>query len=131
VIDDGEPAPYGLPGHLGTVKKLRQYLLEAFGRRAGRNTIRRVLKQARFSWKEIKKLLGKAQADKRAAPVGPLQQLYQGVCRGAILLVSVDEAHFHRDLDLGSTWGPIGKRIGRSSGCGKLSERLNCYGAYD
>src|SRR5262245_38920409 len=33
--------------------------------------------------------------------------------------------------DLGYTWGRIGKRIWRKSGCGKLSERLNCYGAYD
>jgi hypothetical protein len=43
----------------------------------------------------------------------------------------VDDAHFHRDLDLGYTWGRIDKRIWRKSDCPKLSERFNCYGDYD
>ena len=131
VIENSEPAKHGLPGHLWTVKKLRQWLQEAFGLHACRNTIRRVLMQARLSWKKIKKLLGKANPDKRAAHVEELNKLYEGVCSGEIILVYVDEAHFHRDMDLGYTWGRIGKRIWRKSGCGKLSERLNCYGAYD
>ena len=43
----------------------------------------------------------------------------------------MDEAHSHRDVDLGYGWGRIGKRPWRRSGRAKLSERLNCYGAYD
>jgi transposase len=89
------------------------------------------LRQARLSWKEIKKLLGQANPDKRAAHVEQLNKLYEGVCGGETILIYVDEAHFHRDMDLGYTWGRIGKRVWRKSGCGKRSERLNCYGAYD
>ena len=58
-------------------------------------------------------------------------KLYEAVCKGEIILVYVDEAHLHRDMDLGYGWGRIGQRIWRKSGCAKLSERLNCYGAYD
>jgi transposase len=131
VVENTEPIQHGLPGHLWTVKKLRRYLLEAFGLGACRNTIRRILKQARMSWKKIKKLLGKANPDNRAAHVEQLTGLYEGVCKGEIILVYVDEAHFHRDMDPGYAWGRIGKRLWRRSGCAKLSERLNCYGAYD
>jgi len=106
-------------------------LLETFGLRASRSTIRRMLKQARMSWKKVKKMLGKANPDKRAAHVEQLKELYKDVCSGEVILVYIDEAHFHRDMDLGYTWGRIGKRIWRKSGCAKLSERLNCYGAYD
>jgi hypothetical protein len=88
------------------------------------------LKQARLSWKKIKKLLGKAKADKRAAHVEQLAKLYEGACGGEVVLIYIDEAHFHRDLDLGYAWGRVGKRIWRKSGRAKLAERLNCYGAY-
>jgi len=84
-----------------------------------------------MSYKKVKKLLGKANPDKRAAHVEQLAKLYEGVCKGVIILVYVDEAHFHREMDLGYAWGRIGERIWRKSGCAKLSERLNCYGAYD
>ena len=79
----------------------------------------------------MKKLLGKAKADKRAAHVEQLKRLYQGVCSGEITLVYIDEAHLHRDMDLGYSWGRVGQRVWRKSGCAKLSERLNAYGAYD
>ncbi len=115
-----------MPGHLWNVKKLRAYLKEALGLRASRSTIRRMLKQARMSWKKIKKMLGKANPDKRAAHVEQLEKLFKGVCGGEIILIYVDEAHFHRDMDLGYTWGRIGKRIWRKSGCAKLSDVPSC-----
>jgi transposase len=130
-VENSEPQKHGLPGHLWTVKKLRQWLAQAFGLRASRNAIRRALKRARLSFKKIKKLLGEAKPDKRAAHVEQLSQLFDKVRAGEIILVYIDEAHFHRDMDLGYGWGRIGKRIWRKSGCAKLSERLNCYGAYD
>jgi hypothetical protein len=34
-------------------------------------------------------------------------------------------------MGLGYTWGRVGQRVWRKSGCAGLSERLNCYGAYD
>jgi transposase len=118
-------------GHNWTLKKLKQWVLRTFGRVVSRNALRRLLRQARLSWKKVKKLLGKANPDKRAAHIQQLLQLFTGVKDGEILLLYVDEAHFHRDLDLGYTWGRIGQRIWRRSDCPKLSERLNCYGAYD
>jgi DDE superfamily endonuclease/Winged helix-turn helix len=120
-----------LPGHLWTVKKLKQWVWQTFGLHAGRNTLRRILRQAGLTWKKVKKLLGKAKPEKRAAPIQQLLQLFTGVCAGEVILIYVDEVHIHRDLDLGYTWGRRGKRLGCQSDCPKLSERMNAYGAYD
>jgi hypothetical protein len=46
--------------------------LTTFGRRVGRNAIRRMLLAAKLSWKKIKKLLGQAKAPKRAEPISRL-----------------------------------------------------------
>lgn len=110
-VENSEPEKHGLPGHLWTVKKLRQWLLEAFGLRASRDTIRKVLKRSRLSFKKIKKMLGKANPDKRAAHVEQLSGLHEKVRTGEVILVHVDEAHFHRDMGPGYGRGRIGKRI--------------------
>jgi len=120
-----------LPGHGWTLKKLRQWVLTSFGRRVGRNAIRRLLLAARLSWKKVKKVLGKAKPHKRAEHITRLEELFARVCRGEVTLIYVDESHFHRDLDDGYTWGPEGKRSWRVSTSPGLSERLNWYGAYD
>ena len=80
---------------------------------------------------KVKKLLGKAKPDKRAAHVRELLQLFAQVCAGEIILIYVDEVHVHRDLDLGYTWGRRGERLWRRSDCPKLQDRMNAYGAYD
>jgi transposase len=120
-----------LPGHLWTLKKLKRWVRNTFGLVAGRNSIRRVLKQAQLSWKKVKKLLGKAKPEKRAAHVEQLQRLFTEVCAGEVTLIYIDEVHIHRDVDLGYGWGRIGQRLWRRSDCPKLSDRLNGYGAYD
>ncbi len=120
-----------MPGHNWTLKKLKQWVFQTFGRVAGRNSIRRVLRQAKLTWKKVKKLLGKAKPEKRAAHIQELLLLFTGVGDGDVLLIYVDEVHIHRDLDLGYTWGRKGQRIWRQSDCPKLSDRLNAYGAYD
>jgi transposase len=130
-VENTEPAAQGLPGHNWTVKKLRQWVFRTFGRLAGRNTIRRILRQADLTWKKVKKLLGKAKPEKRAAHVRQLLQLFAGVCDGEVILVYVDEVHVHRDLDLGYTWGRKGQRLWRKSDCPKLQDRMNAYGAFD
>jgi transposase len=130
-VEKTDPAKEGLFGHNWTLKKLKQWVARTFGRLVSRNALRRLLRQARLSWKKVKKLLGKANPEKRAAHIQQLLGLFTGVCNGDIVLLYVDEAHFHRDLDLGYTWGRIGQRIWRRSDCPKLSDRLNCYGAYD
>jgi len=130
-VETTDPSHEGLPGHNWTVKKLKQWVSKVFGRAVSRNTLRRILREAGLTWKKVKKLLGKAKPEKRAAHIEQLQQLFTQMCDGEIILIYVDEAHFHRDLDLGYTWGRIGKRLWRKSDCPKLSDRLNCYGAYD
>src|SRR5262249_60160491 len=114
-----------------TLKKLKQWVFRTFGRVAGRNTLRRLLREAKLTWKKVKKLLGKANPQKRAAHVKELLALFAGVREGEILLLYVDEVHVHRDLDLGYTWGRRGERLWRKSDCPKLQERMNAYGAYD
>jgi len=130
-VEKTTPDDHGLPGHLWTLKKLKRWVRNSFGLVAGRNSIRRVLKQAQLSWKKVKKLLGKAKPEKRAAHVEQLQRLFTDVCAGEITLIYVDEVPVHRDLDLGYGWGRVGQRLWRRSDCPKLSDRLNGYGAYD
>ncbi|MCZ7567373.1 MAG: transposase [Ardenticatenaceae bacterium] len=43
----------------------------------------------------------------------------------------MDEAHFHRDLDLGYTWAERGQVAYRLSAGAALADRINWYGAYD
>lgn len=59
------------------------------------------------------------------------QELYKQVRDRKILLVYVDESHFHRDMDLGYSWGKVGKPLLRPSDCPPLSDRINWYGAYN
>jgi transposase len=89
------------------------------------------LQRAQLTWKKVKKLLGRAKPEKRAAHVEQLQKLFAEVCAGEVILIYVDEVHIHRDLDLGYTWGRKGQRLWRTSDCPKRSERMNAYGAYD
>ena len=130
-METRDPAAQGLPGHNWTVKKLKQWVSRTFRLLVGRNTLRRVLRQAGLTWKKVKKLLGKANPEKRAAHIQELLRLFARVCAGEVILIYVDEVHIHRDLDLGYSWGRKGKRLWRHSDCPRLQDRLNAYGAYD
>ena len=48
-----------------------------------------------------------------------------------VVWIYLDESHFHRDMDLGYSWGRVGERLGKVSGCGPLSDRMNWFGAYN
>jgi transposase len=120
-----------LPGHNWTLKKLKRWVGQTFGRLVCRNTLRRILRQAKLTWKKVKKLLGKANPEKRATHVEQLQKLFARLCAGEVIVIYVDEVHIHRDLDLGYAWGRQGQRLWRKSDCPKLSDRMNAYGAYD
>ena len=89
-----------------------------------------MLTAAGLSWKKCKKLLGKRNPHKRAAFLTRFIGLYERVTRREVLLVYVDESHFHRDMDLGWSWGRVGARLWRVSGCAPLSDRINWFGAY-
>jgi hypothetical protein len=104
---------------------------QAFGLTVSRDSIRRVLRRAKLTWKKVKELPGKADPQKRAAHVQELLKLFSEVCDGQVILIYVDEVHIHRAPDLGYTRGRRGRRLWRVSDCPSPSDRLNGYGAYD
>ena len=126
-----EPVEHGLPGHGWTLKKLRRWVKQTLKCEISANVLRTILHEAGLSWKKCQKVLKKANPEKRAAYIERFQALYEQVCRGEVTLVYLDESHFHRDMDLGYTWAPVGKPAWRLSDCASLAERINWYGAYD
>lgn len=120
-----------MPGHGWTIKKLCQWVESKRGRPVSRNTLRSLLKTAGMSWKKCKKLLAKANAERRAAYVQEFQAQYERMEKGDVTLVYVDEVHLHQDLDLGYSWGTVGETLWRKSTSPGLDHRLNWYGAYD
>jgi transposase len=122
---------HDLPGHGWTLKKLMWWVASQLGETVSRSTLHRILKTAGLSWKKCKKLLAKADPEKRAAFVEQFQTLFQRMCRSEIRIIYVDESHFHQDLDLGYTWAPVGERVWRESNSPPMSARINWYGAYD
>lgn len=96
-----------------------------------RNTLRTLLQQEHLSWKKCQKVLKKASAKKRAEYIEQFKMRFQELCDEKVILIYVDESHFHRDMDLGFTWATQGKPAWRLSDSPRLSERINWYGAYD
>jgi transposase len=130
-VETTDPQAHGLPGKGWTLRKLRCWLLNKIGRLASRSLLHKILRAAGLSWKKCKKLLGKGDPDKRAAFVVRLLELYEAVIRREVVLIYIDESHFHRDLENGYTWGRIGCRVWRRSCCAPLSDRINWYGAFN
>jgi len=113
------------------VKKLRAWVAEKLGKPVSRTTLRTLLQQAGLSWKKGKKLLAKANPEKRAQFVEEFQALYERMVQGEVRIIYIDEIHLHQDLDVGYTWAPKGKPAWRQSTSPSLSQRINWYGAYD
>jgi transposase len=130
-VETTDPKDHDLPGSGWTLKKLRRWVFAKVRRLASRTLLHKVLRVAGLSWKKCKKLLGKGDAKARAAFVVRLLELYESAVRGEVVLVYVDEAHFHRDLEMGFTWGRIGRRVWRRSCCAPLADRINWYGAFN
>lgn len=130
-MTDTEPIEHGLPGHGWDLKKLQCWVKQVFQRDISRSALRTLLRRNGLSWKKCQKVLKKADPQKRAAFMQRFQELYKQVRQQEILLIYVDESHFHRDMDLGYTWAPTGKPAWRPSDCPPLSDRINWYGAYD
>lgn len=126
-----EPEAHGLPGHGWTVPKLAEYVKQSMGRRPSRNLLRSLLKKQGLRWKKCKKVLGKANAKRRQAYIEQFQLLFEEICRKETILLYIDEAHIHRDLDLGYTWAEKGQPAFRLSQCPPLADRINWYGAYN
>lgn len=120
-----------MPGSGWTLKKLRQWVGKALRRTVSRSTLQKMLRAARLSWKKCKKFLGKRNPQKRVAFLERFLSVYDRVIHREIVLLYIDESHFHRDLEIGYSWSPIGERIWRKSDCPRLSERINWFGAYN
>lgn len=131
VICETEPVAHGLPGHTWTLKKLQRWLKQVMYCVLSRSTLHRILRAAQLRWKRCQKVLKKADPQKRAAFMERFQQSYEQFCRQTIRLVYIDEAHIHRDMDLGYTWTAKNKIAWRMSDSAPLSDRINWYGAYD
>src|SRR4051812_49468699 len=104
------------------------YVRERFGRRCGRETIRTALHRRKLSWKKAKKLLGRADPERREVFVEQLRDVLAGAQRDRHLLVYVDEAHIHQDADLGYGWAERGQRFWIASSSPGLSARVSFYG---
>ena len=101
-----------------------------FGRLCCRETIRAALHRLGLSWKKAKKLLGRANSERRAAFVEQLRPLLDDAQRDRHQLVYLDEAHIHQDVDLGHGWGERGKRFFVASSSPGLSAKVSFYGLY-
>ena len=77
------------------MRRLVHWVRERFGLVFCRETIRRALHRLKLSWKKAKKLLGRANPERRQAFVARLQSLLDGAQRDQHVLVYVDEAHIH------------------------------------
>lgn len=92
--------------------------------------LRSLLKKHGLSWKKVKKVLGRAKPERRQAYIEQFGRLYEEICQQQTILIYIDEAHIHRDMDLGYTWSQKGEPAYRLSECPPLSDRINWYGAY-
>src|SRR3982751_6137038 len=87
------------PAPRWTLKRLMLFVRERFGRRCCRETIRTALHRRKLSWKKAKKLLGRADPERREVFVEQLRDVLAGAQRDGHLLVYLDEAHIDLDAD--------------------------------
>src|SRR4051812_24373004 len=123
-IEGADPAPRW------TLRRLVGWVRERFGLVCCRETIRVALHRRKLSWKKAKKLLGRADPERRQAFVEQLQDVLAGAQRDRHLVVYVDEAHIHQDADLGYGWAERGQRLWVASRSPGLSARVSFYGLY-
>jgi transposase len=101
-----------------------------FGRTCCRETLRAALHRLGLSWKKAKKLLGRADPQRRLAFVAQTRELLAGARRERHLLVCLDEAHIHQDAGLGHGWSGRGQRFWVASHSPRLADKLSFYGLY-
>ena len=123
-VEGADPAPRF------TLKRLVAFVRERFGRLCCRETIRAALHRRKLSWKKAKKLLGRADPERRQAFIEQLQGVLAGAQRDRHRVVYVDEAHIHQDCDLGYGWAERGERFLVASSSPGLSARVSFYGLY-
>ena len=118
------------PAPRWTLRRLVGWVEERFGRRCCRETIRRALHRLELSWKKARKLLGRADPQRREAFLAQLQDLLAGAQHDRHVLVYLDEAHIHQDAGLGYGWSARGQRFWIGSHSPRLADKLSFYGLY-
>lgn len=131
MLKNQTPQAVDLPGYRWTLKKLVAWIQRKCQRPVSKNTIRSILLQTGFSWKKCKKLLAKAKPEQRQQYIQQLSEMFVKMCAGQAIIVYIDEAHFHQDLDLGYSWSPKGVPHWVKSTSPSLGSKINCYGAFD
>ena len=106
------------------------FVKDRFGLACCRETIRAALKRLKLSWKKARKLLGRANTERREAFLRDIHPLLKEAQRDRSMLVYLDEAHIHQDVDLGYGWGERGKRFHVASTSPGLSAKVSFYGLY-
>ena len=96
----------------------------------GLETMRRGLLGLGLAWKKAQKLLAKANPLHRQAYLANMEALRRRIAGTDTLLVYLDEAHIHRDCDLGYGWSERGKRLYVASSSPGLSAKVSFYGLY-
>src|SRR3954471_17426465 len=99
--------------------------LGAAARRSARPCTAASCRGSKLSWKKAKKLLGRADPERRQAFIEQLQGVLDGAQRDQHLLVFLDEAHIHQDADLGYGWAERGQRLWIASSSPRLSARVS------
>jgi transposase len=123
-VEGADPAPRW------TLRRLVAHVQERFRCLFCRETIRAALHRLKLSWKKAKKLLGRADPQRRQTFIEQLQGLLGGAQRDRHLLVYLDEAHIHQDADLGSGWSERGRRLWVASSSPGLAAKVSFYGLY-
>ena len=112
-----------------TLKRLVSWVKQKFNLDCCRETLRKVLKQLGFSWKKARKLLNKANPDKRTAFLEKLAGVLDSALHQRCLVVYVDEAHVYLDTDEGYGWSIKGERFWVSSSS-PGRQKVSFYGVY-
>ena len=101
-----------------------------FGLCRCRETLRAALHRLDLSWQKARKLLGRADPERRAAFLEQMRSVLAGAQRDRHRLVYLDEAHIHQDGDLGYGWGARGQRFHVASTSPGLAARVSLDGLY-
>ena len=112
------------------MRRLVGWVGEAFGRTCCRETIRRALHRLGLSWKKARKLLGRADPQRRQAFVEQARDLLASAQNDRYRLVYLDEAHVHQDAGLGHGWSERGQRFWVASDAPRLADKLSFSGLY-
>ena len=112
-----------------TLKRLVNWVKAQFGIECCRESVRQMLKPLGLSWKKARKLLNKANTDKRAEFLERLKGLLNEALQAGHLLIYIDEAHIHLDADEGYGWSVKGERFWVSSSSPGRT-KVSFYGVY-